>query len=226
MSFQKTSVELSSDFKRLPELFDKNDFDSFIKAIDECDKYPNSMYYRLYMKARDKAILACLFFTGCRPKEILCLRFADYNPKDNSFFINGLNNHSRKDRIVPITIEMAKYLEVYLSFPKLSQEYLFPSYEHHNKPLNPHTWKAIFREKVLKRTGRYIRSFDKRMPRTRSYSMRASFALRLIENGVSPKEVMAALGHSDWRSFMHYLQILSLTGENLNNVRDASSFVN
>lgn len=51
-----------------------------------------------------------------------------------------------------------------------------------------------------------------------------SYALRLIENGVAPKQVMSALGHSDWRSFMHYIQVLSLHGNNIDLVRKASSF--
>ena len=226
MMKQTHGVELASDFKRIPELFDRNDFESFINAIDKCPTYPKHHFWKLWMKARDKAILCCLFFTGCRPKEILALKFTDYNYKDNSFFIDGSNNHSRKDRIVPITIEMEKYLSEYLLFPKLSNTYLFPSYDNHSNHVNTNTWKRIFREKVLRPTGRYIKGTDKLMPRTRSYSMRCSYALRLIENGVNPKNVMASMGHSDWRSFMHYLTILSLKGENLNSVREASSFVN
>lgn len=223
----KGQIELQgSDFKRIPELFDRNDFELFMKAIDQCELYPNHLFWRLWMKARDKAILACMFFTGCRPKEVLSLKFIDYNKKDNSFFINGLNNKERKDRIVPITPEMEKYLFEFLSLPKLSQDYIFPSYENHNSPVNPHTWKRIFREKVLRPTGRYIKGTKKLMPRTRSYSMRCSYALRLLENGVPTKQVMAALGHSDFRSLMHYVMILSLKGDNLDVVRSASSFIN
>lgn len=223
----KGHIELqSSDFKRIPELFDRNDFESFIKAIDVCELYPNHLFWRLWMKARDKAILACAFFGGMRPKEFLSLKFSDYNYKDNSFFVNGLNNKQRKDRIVAVTKEMEKYLVEYFNFPKLSSEYIFPSYEDHNSPVNPNTWKRIFREKILKPTGRYIKGTKKQMPRTRSYGMRCSFALRLLENGVPPKQVMSALGHSDFRSLMHYIAILSLHGENLEVVRQASSFVN
>jgi integrase len=116
-------------------------------------------------------------------------------------------------------------IQEYLKFPKFNHEYIFPSFNNMSKPISPARWKAIFREKCLKNTGRYIRGTNKTIPRTRSYSMRASYALRLIEKGVPPKEVMASLGHSDWRSFLHYVSILSLKGKNLNVVRKASSYL-
>lgn len=203
-------ITLQTEFKKIPELFDRNDFAIMIESIERCSLYPKDIYWRSWMKARDKCILAFLFFMGLRPKCACSLRYFDFNKKTLSFFIDGKNNKERKDRILPLPNAIVPYLLDYLKYGRFG-EYIFPSFENRSKPLSTQTWKRIMREKILKPCGLWIAPTGKsRVSRTRSYSLRMSYATRLFKKYNDLSLVAQALGHSDIRSLNRYIHISSL----------------
>ena len=136
-----------------------------------------------------------------------------------AFHIRGENNHSHTDRIIPIPEKAFPYLEEWLKLGKRSK-WLFPSYDDYNNHLSAGRWKAIMRE-ILKASGLYISRIGKEMPRTRSYSLRASFAVRYLKASKDPIKTMMLLGHNDFRTLKHYVKIAKMSElENINNLRE------
>jgi integrase len=220
---EKTYHELTlqeSGFKKIPELFDRDDFSKMISAIEKGSIYPVDPYWNFWMKERDKCILAMLFYTGCRPKEICSLRYDDFKPKLMAFHIRGENNKQKKDRIVPIVEPLVPFIQSYLKYGRRSN-YIFPSYENISKPLSSGRWKTIMREKILKPSGLWIAPVNTTVPRTRSYSFRAGYGTELLKQTGDPGLVAAMLGHSDWRSLKRYIFLNQITDNNLQRVRNA-----
>ena len=209
-----------SGFNKIPELFDRDDFETMIESIDRCKSYPKDPYWKLWMRARDKCILALLFYTGGRPKEICSLRYDDFKPKLMAFHIRGINNKQKKDRVVPILAQALPYLKEFLSMGR-SSEYIFPSFECRGRPLSAARWKSIMREKILKPSGLWIAPIGTTVPRTRSYSLRASFGTKLMKESGDPSLVAQVLGHSDWRSLKKYIFLNQMTNESMERVRRA-----
>lgn len=207
--------------KRIPVLFDKDDFEDMINAIENCRDYPRDLYWSSWMRARDKAILAFMFETGTRPKEFCSLRFDDYRPKENAFLIRRTNNKENKDYMVALTDLVLNYLKEYMKFGRKNKDYIFPSHNNLSKPLSPGRWKHIMREKILKPSNHYIACKPHEMPRTRSYSFRASFATKLLMDTHCPDVVMKRLGHSDWRSLKKYVDLSHTKKEEFDLVRES-----
>lgn len=202
--------------KKLPKIFDEDDFRLMLDSLDHYN-YPNS-FYGLWIKNRDKCILSFLYYTGMRPLEVLRLRYDDFNVKDMTVHVRGVNNHVKKDRILPIPQPLVLFMEQYLQFGRFG-DWLFPSHNYRNNPLSYSAWKYIMREKILKPSKLYIKADDERIPRTRSYSLRASFATRLLRNSGNTELVKKFLGHSDYRSLHKYIYLYELSGDNLEKAR-------
>lgn len=193
---------------RIPFLFEQDHFEQMQKTLNNI-RFQKDPYWDNWLKQRNKCILALLYYMGLRPKEVCNLKFTDFNSKDCTFLIRGENNHSGKDRKLPIPDKTLPFIESYLSLGKRS-DWVFPSFKNMNTPLSPSRWKTIMREYILKSSKLWISSEKGTIPRTRSYSLRASFAVRLLENSKNPFQVQYALGHSDFRSLKHYIRLAQI----------------
>jgi integrase len=188
-----------------------------IKAVELLPS-PRDFYWREWTIRRNKCILSILYYMGLRPKEVTGLAYSDFMPKSLSFLIRGCNNHSHSDRIIPIPKQVFPYLESWLSLGKRCK-WLFPSYDNLTKNLSSARWKTIMRN-ILKESELYIKPIGKEMPRTRSYSLRASFAVRYLKNSNDPIKTMLLLGHNDFRTLKHYVKIAKLSNqENIDSMR-------
>lgn len=158
-----------------------------------------------WMKARDLCLLAALRYMLLRPREACKIRFKELNFQTMQLLVKGENNKEKKDRFVSIPNQFLKFYRYYMSFPNWmwkGSEYLFPSAE--NPWINPQRWKHIFREKILKPAGLYEAPEKGKMPRTRSYLLRASGATEMLDKGADPWTVAQTLGHGDLRTIKHY----------------------
>lgn len=212
-------MELQQHFQKIPVLFSRSDLDIMLNSIKECEYYFHDPTWKAYFKARDSLILAMLFFTGCRPNEVLGLRYSDFNLKNMTFIIRGCNNKEKKDRIGVLVKELVPFFEEYFKYRKNS-EWLFPSFECPARHLSSQRWKGILREKILKPSGLWIKPVDNEMVRTRSYSFRASFATRMLERSNGNAQMVASLmGHRDLRPINRYVYLNQFNENKLGYIR-------
>ena len=197
--------------------FSNEELSKIFKQIFDSEDYWKTKGYAdwgLFFKWRDFSLVATMLLLGLRPKEACCLRFDDIDFKTNWVFIDGKNNKCKKDRRIPLPKKLSLIFREYLSrFPKQrfwkGSNYLFPSFQ--NPHISPGRLKHIFREKVLKPLGIWNLEQGKRVPKTRLYALRHSFACRYLKKqtkkfGIVDLHSLANLmGHSDIRSTQTYL---------------------
>ena len=192
------------DNARMNEVFSDNDIAVMFYTLIRSKDYLKNIYGE-WMKARDLCILAALRYMLLRPKEACCLMFKDLNFKKMQIHIRGETNKEKKDRFLCIPDKFLSFYKYYMGFPKWlwkNSEFLFPSFE--NGHISPGRWKTIMREKILKPAGVYEPPVHNRMPRTRSYLLRASGATELLDKGADPWTVAQTLGHGDLRTIKNY----------------------
>lgn len=206
-----------STYKLPGEVWNKEDIELMINTVDKSPDYLKNIWGD-WMKARDKLIIKMLFEHALRPKELLCMKFEDINLKTKVLRVRGENNKVRKDRLVPINEKIVPLFLEYFKFPRWlwkNSSYLFPSFA--NQFLSSQRWKHIFREKVLKPAGLWIKPEIPSQCKTRSYTLRHSKATELI-NKTDMYTVANILGHGDIRSTKTYLHLNKEIFEHLRQV--------
>jgi len=176
-----------------------------IDTITNSNKYQKNIWGE-WMKARDKLILIIQYEHALRPREVCQLRFDDFNLMEKTIKIQAKNNKQKKERVIPICKRIKPYVEEYFKFPSWmwkGSPYIFPSFQ--NQYLSPERWKYIFREKILKPSGLWIKPIAPQFSKTRSYTLRHSRATELINNTKDIYLVANVLGHADISSTTCYL---------------------
>lgn len=202
--YQITSLYDRDITRELHTIFNSEDISKMFKALIECQDYFKNIY-GTWMKSRDITILAALRYMLLRPKEACCLKFADFDFRNSRVLIRGENNKQRKSRFVSVP---DKFMQAYRSFTKLphwlwkGSEYLFPSNE--SDHISSGQWKRIMREKILKPSGLWVKAPSPNKTFTRSYTLRASGATELLDNGADVWTVAQTLGHADLRTVKNY----------------------
>lgn len=186
------------------EIWTRKDIARMIETINNSQDYLKNGWGK-WMKARDKLIIMMIFEHACRVSEIVKLRFTDFRA-NGTFMVRKENNKQKKDRIIPICERVKIYLAQYLNFPKYFWKgsfYLFPSFV--NSYLSAERWKHIFREKVLKPSGLFVKPEIPAKSRTRSYLLRHSRATELLQKTADIYAVANILGHGNINSSKCYL---------------------
>ena len=144
---------------------------------------------------KHKAILATLYSTGVRPRELSLLKLADINSEANTIHI--IHGKGDKDRHVMLPQNLRDVLEAYLiTVQDYKSEYLFFGLNP-DKPMDPETFGAIFRRIKIK-AGITEKSC--------CYSLRHSFATHSLEQGVDIRTIQEVMGHC---LNLNYLNILT-----------------
>ncbi len=141
---------------------------------------------------RDKAMLEVLYATGIRVSEIIELTMADVNLAMGFIKCNG--NHGRA-RIVPMGAPARNALKVYLeeSRPALLKD----QEDDQDSPLFLNYMGEVFTRqgfwKILKQYGRESDLEGRLTPQT----LRNSFAMHMVQNGIDMKSLQELMGHED-----------------------------
>lgn len=183
------------------DIWDREEIQKMVQTLVASNDYPKNIHGQ-WMKARDLLLFNMMFEHATRPNEICALRFEDIDLKNNKIFINGTSNKVKKSRWIPLCRRVAKYWNVFLSFPSWlwkDSKYIFPSFGDKSKPLSAGRWKHIFREKICKPSGFYQQPDHPSHARTTSYSLRHSRATEILEEEGDIDLVAALLGHKDTR---------------------------
>lgn len=150
---------------------------------------------------RDKAMLELLYATGIRVSEIIELTMADINLTMGFVKCNG--NHGRA-RIVPMGKPCRRALKTYLEESRMAL--LREEEDTEDSPLFlNYVGKAFTRQgfwKVLKQYGDAADLSEKLTPQT----LRNSFAMHMVENGIDMKSLQEMMGHEDILATQAYFE--------------------
>ena len=148
---------------------------------------------------RDKAMLELLYATGIRVTELITLKTADVNLQMGFIICKDSN----KERVIPFgnaaKSALIRYLEgtraAMISDP--DSEYLFANCS--GQPMSRQGfWKLI---KYYAKKAGIVEDIT-------PHTLRHSFALHLLENGASVKDIQTMMGHADISSTQVYVQLL------------------
>lgn len=186
--------------KKLPDVFSQENIEKIIHTIKDSRAYLNNEWGN-WERARDLCLFMTIYALALRPKEACKLKFSDFNFHDATIKINGNNNKTGKDRILPIPQTLIPFYWDYFAYDRTyywkGSEYLFPSQA--NDHISPARWKMIMREKILKPAGIYI------VGKTRSYTLRHTKATEILNKTNDIFLVANVLGHAKLDSTKVYL---------------------
>lgn len=135
-------------------------------------------------------LMVCLlvFHSLIRPKEIANLKPKDFDIKNQTIFISGTFSKNHNDRISTIPTAMLPFVEKWNFNGAAQDEYIFSmKTKRENLPIDA----KIFTKKWDKL--RDLLGLDKEM---KLYSLRDSGIIQMLNDGISPEEVMRQADHS------------------------------
>lgn len=144
-------------------------------------------------------------YTGERPQAVLSLEqkicYHDNGTVKDRLLFKGVTRKQAagkpaKDRLVLVRKELKKELDDY---HRPNSIYMFPSPRDTTKPLTYHGLRYRF-EKLLEKCGFQYHNFS-------LYSYRRTVADKLSRQGLTPKELMAAMGWKSYSSAMPYMEV-------------------
>lgn len=147
--------------------------------------------------ARDLAVVVLLLGTGIRLSELvgLTLDRVSLDGSDKSIKVRGKGN---KERIIPLTKEVAATLALYLKQrPEVASEHLFISrlgYEMHARS-------------VYGLVKKYLKAAGIKKTKAAVHSLRHTFGTSLMNNGVNIVVIQELLGHKKLETTRRYLHI-------------------
>ena len=145
---------------------------------------------------RNSMIIDLSIYAGLRPSEILKIKISDINILEGHIKIR--KGKTKRERSIPLNIKILKLIKQYLSIKKSQDhDYLIVNL-FNNKPLTYHALGAIVR--------RLVRSAGIKRKIT-SYTLRHSFASRIIKNGGSMDYLKVLMGHTKLNMTAHYVHI-------------------
>jgi integrase/recombinase XerD len=147
-----------------------------------------------FFQRRLQAIALMLADTGCRITELIDLHWQDINFDDLLVTVNG---KSKKQRIIPFSLELRKYLF------KLQQE------SKHDLVFATRDGRKLGRRNVLRDVKLFCKKLGMRVPERSLHAFRHSFAVRYIRQGGSPFLLQKALGHSTLDMTKRYVNLIT-----------------
>jgi integrase/recombinase XerC len=164
--------------KRLPVYVEIKDLETLFKYIEFPDNYTGRL---------ERLVFALFYATGMRLSELTGLKISQLDFSKNALKILGKGN---KERVVPMTAELKKLLQEYMS--ERAQSFRDSSSEHalmneKGKPLHPR-----YVQTVVNKYLSLVTTVDKKSP----HVLRHSFATHLMNNGAELNAVKELLGHS------------------------------
>jgi site-specific recombinase XerD len=177
----KRQIPLYRGKRRLPKILRDEELNVFFNA---CENYEY------------KTIFMLIYGTGLRISEAVNLRLEDVDSKNMRLFVrNGKGERERYTVLPKASLEMLrKYYKIYK--PKHSEGYMFLNED--GNPLTAERLRVFFRR--YRRKAGISEDFI-------VYSLRHSFATKLVEEGVPLVQVKELLGHSCIRSTMTYVHV-------------------
>ncbi len=162
--------------------------DEIETLLDLCSELPVSDFIR----ERDRLIFLLMIHCGLRRIEVSNLRWSDVDFKRRILVVR--NGKGGKDRLIALNDTI---YEALTSCTRLSEEFV----------VTGRAGNQLARSSMTRITAKYLDALDHRYKgkkRLTLHGLRATFATRLCEAGVSTRVVQGLLGHADPRTTMRY----------------------
>lgn len=159
-----------------------------------------------YLGLRDRSILEIFYSSGLRVSELVALDRQDFDPKS---LLIKLKGKGKKERIVPITKNAAKWIINYLHHPDrhLTKDGHLPEQDHCAIFLNRLGTRLTSRS-VDRNFKSYIKASGLAGKAT-PHTIRHSIATHWLENGMDLKTIQLLLGHSNLATTTIYAHVSS-----------------
>jgi integrase/recombinase XerD len=170
-------------WQRVPTVLNPDAVNQLLSAPTAADKF----------HLRDRALLECLYATGCRASEVVNLKLSDVY-LDAAFC--KCTGKGSKQRVVPLGKPAVAALRAYLSATPTATGHVFLSRS--GRPLSRIVlWKLV--KKYCRRAG---------LPDAVSpHTLRHSFATHLLSGGADLRTVQELLGHASITTTQHYTHV-------------------
>lgn len=176
-------VQAQKIHKRLPVFVEEA---NITQLLDQKGNEKNESFFENDFEGfRDKLIINILYSTGIRLSELIGLKTSDTDLYSNQIKVLGKRN---KERIIPITKELANQLEKYLEIKNtqgFNNEYLLVTLK--GEKLYPKKVYTIVKEHLSD-----VTSIEKRSP----HVLRHTFATHLLNKGADLNAIKELLGHA------------------------------
>lgn len=157
-----------------------------------------------FLGFRDRAIMELFYSSGLRVSELVTLDRENFDPKE---LLVKLKGKGKKERIIPITKNAAKWITAYLNHP----ERHIGTNVHHGEC----DAKAVFLNKLGTRlSARSVdRHFEKYLRgsglagKVTPHTLRHTIATHWLENGMDLKTIQLILGHNNVATTTIYTQV-------------------
>ncbi len=178
---------------------------SEIKSLFEATELLTTRVDFIVLQARDKAIIAILYFCGLRRSEAVGLNFEDVNLETATVHVK--HGKGYKERLVPIHKDNLNYLEDYMfdsriELTKDSQEKAFFISKRKTR---------MNGQSMLLRLKKMQELTDNLTLRTKNltlHTLRHSIATHLLQNGMDLEQISRFLGHSSLESTQIYTHLV------------------
>ncbi len=187
-----TKVKWQREKKILIQAFEDEEVVRMLNAYD----------YSGFLEARNKTIIAFLIETGIRNLELCTIQVSDV--KEQYIIIHGKGN---KDRYVPITLQMKKYM---IKYERIKEYYFkdkLSKAENYflSRTARQLTPEAI--ENIVKKAGKVANIRDD--IRCSPHTFRHYYAQTQLKNGLDVYSLSRVLGHENISITKRYLQSIN-----------------
>lgn len=169
-------------------------------TLDEARLLLNQPRSKDFKSLRDKAMLELLYATGIRVSELISLNLENVNTE-----VGWLRcGQASRERVIPISDSVLQFLKKYLKNARNTlvhdrNERAFFVNTHGKRMTRQGFWKIIKKYKESAQIDKEITP----------HTLRHSFAVHLMDNGVDIRSIQEMLGHSDISTTQVYNQIQS-----------------
>lgn len=157
-----------------------------------------------YLGFRDRAIMELFYSSGLRVSELAALNRVDLDAEN---YLLKLKGKGRKERIVPITKNAARWIEDYLNHSKRHEKTddHDPEVDHHAIFLNCLGTRLTTRS-IDRNFDRYLKASGMAQKAT-PHTIRHTIATHWLENGMDLKTIQVLLGHNSLATTTIYTQV-------------------
>lgn len=192
--------QASDDFDIHP--FTREERDAIIAAL-ESNQFVHSCTAKDKLHSNYAAYVKFLFFTGCRPSEVIGLQWKHIKEDKillQQSVVHGVGGHVRKSglktqdfRYFPINAQLRTILDSVKPDNVNPEDLVFPSPT--GKHIDTHNFASRVWAKVLEGLG---------IPYRRPYQTRHTFITLCLESGIDAKDVAKWVGNSPEIIYKHY----------------------